>query len=375
MIDDYNRVIDYIRISVTDRCNLRCVYCMPEKGIEFVPHESILTYEEILRLCKCFVKLGIHKVKLTGGEPLVRKNLPYLINNIKAIEGIDNITLTTNGILLAEQMESLANAGIDAINVSLDTLNPKQFAKLTRFEQLDQVKAGLREALQYENVVLKINCVSLKENNNEEDLLSMVSLAKDNLLHVRFIEMMPIGLGKEMKSYTEDEIKQIIESKFGTLIPCNELLGNGPSHYYKIEGFKGKIGFISAISHQFCSSCNRIRLTSEGYLKNCLQYASGVDLKTVLRNGISDDALLETIQLTIMNKPKEHHFIDYLKKKEKGFEYIQNQDGNISGNINSNINGNIKGNLNCNVNGNININETTSFDERLENRRMSQIGG
>lgn len=349
MIDEYNRVIDYIRISVTDRCNLRCVYCMPAKGVEFMPHEDILTYEEIIRLCECFAKLGIHKVKITGGEPLVRKDLPYLIKNMKAIEGIDNVTLTTNGILLAEQMEMLANAGIGAINVSLDTLNPKQFAKITRFEQLEQVKAGLREALKYKSVALKINCVSLKENNNKDDLLSMVSLAKENLLHVRFIEMMPIGLGKDMKSYSEDEIKQIIESKYGTLIPYNETLGNGPCHYFKVAGFKGKIGFISAISHQFCSSCNRIRLTSEGYLKNCLQYQSGTDLKILIRNSISDTELLEVIQTTIMNKPKEHHFNQYLEKKDNVHEYIQSQDRDI--------------------------NETISYEDRLENRRMSQIGG
>lgn len=346
--DKYNREIDYIRISITDRCNLRCVYCMPNEGVDFVPHENILTYEEIIRLCQSFAKLGIRKVKLTGGEPLVRKDLAYLIQSIKEIEGIEKVTVTTNGILLAEQMDSLAKAGVDGINISLDTLNAEHFAKLTRFDGLDRVKAGINEALKYKNVTLKINCVPLRQDNSDDNILSMVSLAKDNLLHVRFIEIMPIGFGKELESYSEEQIKQIINSEYGSLVTYNEVLGNGPCHYFGIEGFQGKIGFISAISHQFCSSCDRIRLTSEGYLKTCLQYASGTDLKVLLRQGITDEELQDVIQTTVMQKPKEHHFKEYINKKENGIETLSNQISDSQGD---------------------------SQTDDLENNRMSQIGG
>jgi cyclic pyranopterin phosphate synthase len=288
---------------------------MPKEGMEFIPHENILTYEEIIRLCKCFAGLGMSKVKLTGGEPLVRKNLSYLVKEIKNINGIQNVTLTTNGILLAEQIEDLVQAGIDAVNVSLDTLDSDQFEQLTRFRKLDQVLEGIEETLKYTNIALKVNCVPLREDYN--NILSMVSLAKDQKLHVRFIEVMPIGLGKDLKGLTEENIKEIIEKEYGTLTPYKASIGNGPCHYYSLEGFQGKIGFISAISHQFCDSCNRVRLTSEGYLKNCLQYANGIDLKSLMRQGISDEELIEAIREAISHKPKEHHFNE-VKEKESG---------------------------------------------------------
>jgi cyclic pyranopterin phosphate synthase len=315
---------------------------MPKEGMEFIPHENILTYEEIIRLCKCFAGLGMSKVKLTGGEPLVRKNLSYLVKEIKNINGIQNVTLTTNGILLAEQIEDLVQAGIDAVNVSLDTLDSDQFEQLTRFRKLDQVLEGIEETLKYTNIALKVNCVPLREDYN--NILSMVSLAKDQKLHVRFIEVMPIGLGKDLKGLTEENIKEIIEKEYGTLTPYKASIGNGPCHYYSLEGFQGKIGFISAISHQFCDSCNRVRLTSEGYLKNCLQYANGIDLKSLMRQGISDEELIEAIREAISHKPKEHHFNE-VKEKESG---------NLS-NIQNDI---------C-----------QTIDEELESRRMSQIGG
>lgn len=345
MVDNYNRVIDYIRISITDRCNLRCIYCMPKEGMEFIPHENILTYEEIIRLCKCFAGLGMSKVKLTGGEPLVRKNLPYLVKEIKSISGIQNVTLTTNGILLADQIEDLAKAGIDAVNISLDTLDPDEFEQLTRFRKLDQVLEGIKETLKY-NIAVKINCVPLREDYNNNNILSMVSLAKNQKLHVRFIEVMPIGLGKDLKGVTEEDIKEIIEKEYGTLTPYKASLGNGPCHYYSLEGFQGKIGFISAVTHQFCDSCNRVRLTSEGYLKNCLQYANGIDIKSLMRQGINDEALSEVIREAISHKPKEHHFKAIINKEKEvnHLSHIQEDGEQITA-------------------------------EELESRRMSQIGG
>lgn len=308
MIDKYNRVIDYIRISVTDRCNLRCLYCMPEQGVDFVPHEHIITLEEIIKLCECFGKLGISKVKITGGEPLVRKNLPYLIMKMKEVPGIKNVTLTTNGILLKEQMKSLAEAGLDAVNISLDTLDEKKFEALTRFPYLDKVMEGMEEALKYKEIPVKINCVPIKDYNSKESILEMIELARYNNVHIRFIQMMPIGPCKTLTSISEEEIKSLIRDNYGTLEPFSKELGNGPGRYYSVNGFIGKIGFISAINHQFCDSCNRVRLTSQGILKNCLQYAGGINLKELLRTGVSDEELLELIREEIYNKPRKHQF-------------------------------------------------------------------
>lgn len=308
MLDFYSREIDYVRISVTDRCNLRCVYCMPEQGVDYIPHEQILTYEEIIKLCKCFGKLGIHKIKITGGEPLVRKNLPFLIKQMKEITEINHVSLTTNGILLKEQMSSLVEAGIDAINISLDTLDDKNFEALTRFPYKNKVIAGLKEALAYEEIPVKINCVPMNAYNSTQSILDMIHLAKHNKLHIRFIQMMPIGPSKHLSCMTEEEIKDIVTKNCGSLIPYDKTLGNGPGRYYSIKGFHGKIGFISAVSHQFCDSCNRVRLTSEGVLKTCLQYGGGILLKDYLRDGMLEEDLIELIRAGIYNKPKRHQF-------------------------------------------------------------------
>lgn len=308
MYDKYNRTIDYVRISVTDRCNLRCLYCMPEQGVDFVPHENILTYEEIIKLCECFTKVGITKVKLTGGEPLVRKNIAFLIQKIKEINGIDNVTLTTNGVLLKEQIKALALAGLNAINISLDTLDQKNYEELSRFPLYHQVMEGIEEALKYKEIKVKINCVPVSQYNSKESVLKMVEFARVNRVFVRFIQLMPIGSYRHLTSISEENIKLWIVEKYGDMIPCYEKLGNGPSRYYDIDGFVGKIGFISAVNHQFCDSCNRIRLTSQGILKSCLQYKGGVNLKELLRGGALEDELLEKIRDGIYNKPKKHQF-------------------------------------------------------------------
>lgn len=307
MKDIYKRKIDYIRISITDRCNLRCVYCMPEKGIDLIKHDEILTYEEIIDLCKLFVKVGISKVKITGGEPLVRKDLHKLIKAIKDIEGIKEVTLTTNGILLYEQLEDLVKAGLDAVNISIDSLRENRYKELTRLGDVNKVLQAIKKAATYKNLRVKINCVPLV-NESVQELLELVDLAKDSYISVRFIELMPIGLGKDMKGYSEDEIKDIIEKHIGKLTPYNKALGNGPSKYYSLEGYKGKIGFISAINHKFCKSCNRVRMTPEGFLKKCLHYDLGADLKELLRSGKDKEEILEVIEKTIYNKPKSHKF-------------------------------------------------------------------
>ena len=307
MIDIYKRKIDYIRISITDRCNLRCVYCMPEEGIKLIEHNELLSYEEIAYLCRIFLKLGINKFKITGGEPLVRKDCYKLVKMIKDLEGTKEVTLTTNGILLEEQIEDLANAGIDAINISIDTLREDKYRKITRVGDVNKVLNGLKNELSYKNIKVKINCVPLK-GVNEEDIIELISLSKNNDLSIRFIEMMPIGLGKDMKGYSEDELKELIENKLGKLQEFSGKLGNGPSTYYSLEGYKGKIGFISAINHKFCDNCNRVRLTCNGFLKACLQYNIGNELKELLRGNCSEDKLLSIIENTIYNKPKSHKF-------------------------------------------------------------------
>ncbi|MDF2800965.1 MAG: moaA2 [Anaerocolumna sp.] len=268
MIDKYNRAIDYIRISVTDRCNLRCVYCMPEQGVDFVPHENIITFEEIIKLCEYFGKLGISKVKITGGEPLVRKNLPYLIKKIKEVPGINNVTLTTNGILLKEQMNSLAEAGLDAINISLDTLDEKSFENLTRFPYLNKVMEGMEEALKYKEIPVKINCVPIKAYNSNESILEMIELARFNNVHIRYIQMMPIGPSKTLTSISEEEIKTLITDTYGDMLHYEYSLGNGPSRYY----------------------------------------SGGVNLKDLLRAGVLEEEILELIRKGIYNKPKKHQF-------------------------------------------------------------------
>lgn len=308
MIDKYGRTIDYLRISLTDRCNLRCVYCMPEEGIHQIPHTEILTYDEILHICKCAAKLGIRKIKLTGGEPLARKDCAWLTGMLKAIPGIEKVTLTTNGILLGEQLEALMEAGIDAVNISLDTLDGEMFRQITRRDGLNKVMEGLTAALANPQLAVKINCVPVVKNS--ENFVEMAGLAKKYPLHVRFIEMMPIGYGKKFPFQDEESIKAVLEEAYGPMTLIAERFGNGPCHYYAVEGFQGKIGFISAVTHKFCHQCNRVRLTAEGYLKGCLQFQEGMDLRALLRGGCTEEELTEAIKSVIWNKPVSHNFYE-----------------------------------------------------------------
>lgn len=306
MLDKLNRKIDYLRISVIDRCNLRCVYCMPEEGVESIPHEEILTYDEILRICETVSQLGIKKIKITGGEPLVRKDIVNLIRDIKNLDKIEQVTLTTNGILLYDMLDDLYDAGIDAINISLDTLKEDNFKQITRRDGLEKVLMAIDKTYNL-GIRVKINCLAIRDFNINE-LADIANFAKDREIDVRFIELMPIGFGKKYTQIDNDEILSILESNFGTFEPVTEKRGNGPAKYYKNKDMKGCIGFISAISHEFCESCNRIRLTSNGFLKLCLHYNKGIDLKAPIRSGISDEDLKVLIHDTIWNKPLSHKF-------------------------------------------------------------------
>lgn len=309
MKDGRCRGIEYLRISVTDRCNFRCRYCMPQEGIESLPHSDILTFEEILKVCRSMVKLGISKIKLTGGEPLVRKNFIELVRQIKAIEGVEEITLTTNGFLLEEQLDELIEAGITHINISLDTLKSKRFKEIARVDGLNKVLRAIQKAADSSLVNVKINAL-IARGLNEDEIVDLAALAKKYLVNVRFIELMPIGLGKDLKGISKEEVIETLEAAYGKLIPYHKKLGNGPAKYYEAAGFKGKIGFISAVSECFCDDCNRVRLTANGYLKLCLHSTKGLDLRSLLREGIIQETLTETIKKAVENKPDRHHFND-----------------------------------------------------------------
>lgn len=306
MIDGNGRLIDYLRISVTDKCNLRCKYCMPSGGINLMPHEEILTLEEIYRVVSVMAKLGIKKVRFTGGEPLVRKNLTKLIGDINVIPGIEEISMTTNGILFADMAQDLKTAGLKSVNISLDTLDSDRFTQITGVNGVESVLASVDAALN-EGLKVKINSVLCREFN-EQDILALANIAKERNIDVRFIELMPIGCGKDFTGISSDEIMNKLENNFGKAKIFAGKVGNGPAVYYEFEGFAGKIGFISPMSHKFCSECNRVRLTCDGDLKLCLHYNKGIDLKEILRSGCSDSELLNVIKDAVMRKPKEHGF-------------------------------------------------------------------
>ena len=284
--------------------------------MQHVERSLILQEEEILRICRVMAGLGIRKIKLTGGEPLVRSGMPQLVEKLKNMPGIEKVTLTTNGVLLKEQMKELCAAGLDGLNISLDTLNPACSKKITRRDLLDRTLEGIEEALKYPSVSLKINCVPL--GVPEQELVDVALLARDNPVHVRFIEMMPIGMGKDFRGMSEDMLLESFQNRLPEFTPyVGEPLGNGPCHYYDVEGFQGRIGFISAVSHKFCSECNRIRLTSQGFLKTCLQYSAGRDLREVIRDGGSDEKLKEVILEALSEKPDGHVFGGSLEKQKE----------------------------------------------------------
>ena len=237
MRDLWNREIDYIRISVTDRCNLRCVYCMPEEGIESISHDRILTFDEIARICRVMAQSGLKKIKLTGGEPLIRRGIVSLVRQLKEVPGIEQVTLTTNGILLEEMADDLVSSGIDAVTVSLDTLDRERFRQMTRRDELPRVLEGIRAMRRHPQIPLKINCL-LQEP--EKDLLAVANLARIQPVHVRFIEVMPIGYGRQMKFVKEEHLRELLMKHYGTLTPCGDVLGNGPAVYFSLEGFQGK---------------------------------------------------------------------------------------------------------------------------------------
>ena len=320
MFDSTRRDIHYLRLSVTDLCNLRCRYCMPD-GVEKLEREAVLTYEEFLRLAALFAQCGIDTVRVTGGEPLVRKNVAQLVAGLKAIPGIRKVTMTTNGILLAQQLPALLAAGLDSVNISLDTLRPEVFRQITARDEFAAVQAGLQAALE-SGIPVKLNCVP-QAGVNEGELEDLAALAENRPLQVRFIEMMPIGYGAAMPCISGPELRQRFAHRWPGLQPLAEAdFGDGPAVYYTVPGWQGSIGFIAAVHGKFCASCNRVRLTSQGFLRPCLASEAGYDLRALLRSGASDAALLQAIRETIWAKPREHHFEDSSMPATRGMYRI-----------------------------------------------------
>lgn len=315
MKDGLGRNINYLRISVTDRCNLRCRYCMPEEGIEKKHHTDMLTLEEIFEVVKVCAGLGTDKIRITGGEPLVRKGLIGLIEKIAALESIKDIALTTNGVLLKKLAHDLREAGLKRINISLDTMNEKKYEYMTRGGKIKDVLEGIDEALKIGLVPIKINTV-LSKGFNEDEIEAFIKLTLNENIDVRFIELMPLGQAAGFASEHYLPNSEVLE-RFKELEPVEAADKSSPAKYYKLPGAKGRVGLINPISHKFCDNCNRIRLTADGKLKPCLHSNKEIDVRGILRDGKLDDryaALQEAVAEAIQVKP-EHHTLNDLYSK------------------------------------------------------------
>ena len=306
LTDQFGRKIDYLRISVTDRCNLRCRYCMPN-GISCVPMGEILTYEEIAFICTQAAGLGIDRLKVTGGEPLVRKKCAALIAMLKRIPGVKQVTLTTNGLLLTDHLDELMKAGIDAVNISLDTTDREQYRTITGTDGLETVLEAIRLAAG--KLPVKINCV-VQRGVNEDAPVQLALLGRELPVSIRFIELMPIGAARDLRTVPNTEVLRTIESAYGSAEKDPERRGNGPAVYYRLNGFTGRIGFISAMHGKFCGTCNRLRLTSTGELKPCLCYGETVPLREILRDDTphKEERIRRKIREAVLLKPQAHCF-------------------------------------------------------------------
>ncbi len=303
LFDSFQRRINYLRISVTDRCNLRCIYCMPSEGIPRIPHDEILSYEEIRAVVQAAAELGINKIRLTGGEPLVRSELPKLIRILSQIEGIDDIALTTNGTLLRKYAPELKQAGLVRVNISLDTLKDDRFRYITRLGDLKDTLEGIKAARNVGLQLVKINTVVMRGINDDE-VLDFANMTYKEAWHIRFIELMPVG--DVVEFVPSSELRRRISS-LGALEPCSPLTGSGPAKYYRLSGAKGTVGFISPVTDpSFCSRCSRVRLSSGGKLCPCLLAEDEIDLKGPLRNNASMQELKRLILKAVASKP-EHH--------------------------------------------------------------------
>lgn len=304
MIDTLGRRIDYLRISITDRCNMRCRYCMPD-GISAVGHGDVLRYEEIVEICRAALRVGITKFKVTGGEPFVRKGAVGFIRELRRLPGVESVTVTTNGWLLPQVLPELRRIGIDGVNISLDSLDREQYQAIAGVDALPEVLQAVRQCAA-SGLPTKINAVLLADT--KEQIAPLARFAEELPVDVRFIELMPIGCGAYQQGYSGDEALAVLRGVYPDLAPLSVRRGNGPAAYYASRSLKGYIGMIAANSHVFCRQCNRLRLTSTGFLKPCLCYDDGVDLRAAVRSGQGESLLAQAIEQAILRKPARHCF-------------------------------------------------------------------
>ncbi len=305
LIDNHSRTVEYLRVSITDLCNFRCVYCRPPEGVKLVTHEQILRYEEILSVIGVARDMGIRKIRVTGGEPLVRRGVVEFISALSHMEGIEDVGLTTNGALLASMAEDLQLAGLKRVNVSLDSLRPDVFAAITRNGKLEEVTAGIEKALEVGFDPVKINVVLL-EGMNEEDVPAFARLTSERPIDVRFIERMPFGTPSVPDSphpFGADKVLRMITREVGELIRLERKPLDGPATMFSLAGAKGRIGIIDPVTGHFCATCNRMRLTARGTLRPCLLSPAEIDVKSALRNGASKAELAEIIRAAVFAKP------------------------------------------------------------------------
>jgi cyclic pyranopterin phosphate synthase len=304
LADKFGRLHDSLRISVTDRCNIRCFYCMPEEGVAFVPHREILSFEEIERVARVAAGLGIRKIRITGGEPLVRRDLPVLVSELAAIEGIEDLALTTNGVLLAEQARALYDAGLRRLNVHLDTLDRERFLKITRRDDVARVLEGLEIARQTGFGPIKINAVAVK-GLVEPDIVPLARFGRENGYEIRYIEFMPLdaqGIWDRSRVLLADTIIETLSREIAPLVAIPDADVRAPATEYAFADGLGRVGFIASVSRPFCLNCNRIRLTSDGKLRYCLFALEETDIKPLLRNGASDDEIAAAIRSNVRAK-------------------------------------------------------------------------
>jgi len=321
--DSFQRPINYLRISVTDRCNLRCIYCMPAEGVDLRPHSDILSYEEIYTVARAAAELGINKLRVTGGEPLVRMGLPQLIRMLAGIEAIDDIALTTNGVRLADYAAELKAAGLKRVNVSLDTLKADRFKRITRGQsELSQVLEGIEAARGVGLEPVKLNMVVMSGINDDE-LLDFAAKTIDEDWHVRFIELMPVaGNGDNAPRFiSATEMRKRLEP-LGELEPCLPTAGNGPAKYFRLAKARGTIGFITPVSEHFCFNCNRMRLTADGKLRPCLLSEYEIDLKQPLRDGVSKAGLKKLFKRAVAEKPLQHGLAKGQVPNDRPFSHV-----------------------------------------------------
>ncbi|MGB6062505.1 MAG: GTP 3',8-cyclase MoaA [Candidatus Aquilonibacter sp.] len=308
LADAFNRPITYLRVSVTDKCNLRCVYCMPESGLPWLAREDLLSYEEIVAIVRAAARVGVRTIRLTGGEPLVRRDLQRLVAGINAIDGIDDIALSTNAVLLEEQLDALVAAGLRRVNISLDTLREDRFGRIARRPGLDKVLRGIDAAIAANLGPVKLNCVVMRGENDDE-IADFAALTRERAVYVRFIEVMPVHENLELQrdSYvSSDEIlERVAAVERIEAVPGPP--GNGPARYFAYPGAPGAVGVISPLSHDYCERCNRVRLTADGRLRLCLFGDQHVDLRTPLRSGASTDEIAGLLTASMAIKPERHH--------------------------------------------------------------------